>query len=459
LDEEGRLMKLPWVLTAAILGSAMSFIDSTAVNVSLPVLQRELHATSGQTQWVIEGYALFLSALILLGGALGDLYGRRKVFACGVVLFAAASIACALAGSIEMLIAARCIQGIGGALLTPGSLSLISAAYSGEQRGRAIGLWSGFSALTSAAGPVIGGWLTQEFSWRYVFMINIPIAIVVLAVLHGVPESRDESADRRIDVVGATLATFGLGLLVYGLIAMNSGRITAEALGTTIVGIAVLCAFVLFERRTRDPMVRCELFASRDFSAANIYTFFLYTAIGGSLYFVPFVLINVHHYSPTEAGAALLPFIFIMVVASRWSGGLVARIGARKPLILGAIIAGFGFLAFALPGSDGSYWTTFFPAALILGCGGALFVAPLTTTVMNSVPVEHSGVASGVNNSVARTAGLIGVAVLGVVVTTSSSSVGGFRGAMIASALIAFAASGVAAKGFGRFEPAAPASA
>jgi EmrB/QacA subfamily drug resistance transporter len=459
LDEEGRLMKLPWVLTAAILGSAMSFIDSTAVNVSLPVLQRELHATSGQTQWVIEGYALFLSALILLGGALGDLYGRRKVFACGVVLFAAASIACALAGSIEMLIAARCIQGIGGALLTPGSLSLISAAYSGEQRGRAIGLWSGFSALTSAAGPVIGGWLTQEFSWRYVFMINIPIAIVVLAVLHGVPESRDESADRRIDVVGATLATLGLGLLVYGLIAMNSGRITAEALGTTIVGIAVLCAFVLFERRTRDPMVRCELFASRDFSAANIYTFFLYTAIGGSLYFVPFVLINVHHYSPTEAGAALLPFIFIMVVASRWSGGLVARIGARKPLILGAIIAGFGFLAFALPGSDGSYWTTFFPAALILGCGGALFVAPLTTTVMNSVPVEHSGVASGVNNAVARTAGLIGVAVLGVVVTTSSSYVGGFRAAMIASARIAFAASGVAAKGFGRFEPAAPASA
>ena len=326
------------------------------------------------------------------------------------MLFAAASIACALAGSIEMLIAARCVQGIGGALLTPGSLALISAAYSGEARGRAIGLWSGFSALTSAAGPIIGGWLTQEFSWRYVFIINVPLALVVLAVLHGVPESRDETADRRIDVVGATLATLGLGLLVYGLIAMNSGRITAEALGTTIVGIAVLCAFVLFERRTRDPMVRCDLFASRDFSAANIYTFFLYTAIGGSFYFVPFVLIDVHHYSPTEAGAALLPFIFIMVVASRWSGGLVARIGARKPLILGAIISGFGFLAFALPGSDGSYWTTFFPAATILGCGGALFVAPLTTTVMNSVPVEHSGVASGINNAVARTAGLIGVA-------------------------------------------------
>jgi EmrB/QacA subfamily drug resistance transporter len=453
-------MKLPWVLIAAILGSTMPFIDSTAVNVSLPVLQRELHATTGQTQWVIEGYALFLSALILLGGALGDLYGRRKIFTYGVVLFAAASIACALAGSIEILIAARCVQGIGGALLTPGSLALISAAYSGEQRGRAIGLWSGFSALTSASGPIIGGWLTQEFSWRYVFIINIPVAILVLGVLQlGVPESRDESADRRIDVAGAALATLGLGLLVYGLIAMNSGRITAEAVGITIVGIAVLCVFVLFERRTPDPMVRCDLFASRDFSAANIYTFFLYTAIGGSLYFVPFVLINVHHYSPTQAGAALLPFIFIMVVASRWSGGLVARIGTRKPLVLGAIVAGFGFLAYALPGSDGSYWTTFFPAAIILGCGGALFVAPLTTTVMNSVPTEHSGVASGVNNAVARTAGLIGVAVLGLIVTTSASYVGGFRSAMIASALIAFAASGVAAKGFSPFKAAAPAGA
>jgi len=436
----------------------MSFIDSTAVNVSLPVLQRELHAANGQTQWVIEGYALFLSALILLGGALGDLYGRRRIFACGVVVFAAASIACARAGSIDMLIAARCVQGIGGALLTPGSLALISAAYSGGARGRAIGLWSGFSALTSAAGPIIGGWLTQEFSWRYVFVINVPLALLVLVVLQlGVPESRDDSAVRRIDVVVAVLATAGLGLLVYGLIAMNAGRITPVALCTTLAGVAVLCAFVLFERRTPDPMVRCDLFASRDFSAANIYTFFLYTAIGGSLYFVPFVLINVHHYTPTEAGAALLPFVFIMAAASRWSGGLVARIGARKPLILGSILAALGFLAFAMPGTDGSYWTTFFPAATILGFGGALFVAPLTTTVMNSVPVQHSGVASGINNAVARTAGLIGVAVLGVVVTTSASYVGGFRSAMIASALLAFAAGVVAAKGFARFEP-APAS-
>jgi EmrB/QacA subfamily drug resistance transporter len=444
-------VKLSWVLIAAILGSAMPFIDGTAVNVSLPVLQRELHATAGQAQWVIEGYALFLSALILTGGALGDLYGRRLIFGAGVIFFALASIACARAGSIDALIAARCIQGVGGALLTPGSLALISAAYTDDAaRGKAIGLWSGFSALTSAAGPVIGGWLTQEFSWRYVFVINIPLAIAVLAILPLVPESRDDTSDRRIDVLGAGLATLGLGLLIYGLIAMDAGRVAAPAVVSAIAGLAVLAGFVLYERRAKDPMVRCDLFASRSFSTANVYTLFLYTAIGGSLYFVPFVLINVHHYTPTEAGAALLPFVFMMVAASRWSGGLVARIGARTPLILGAMLAAVGFLAFALPGDDGSYWTTFFPAATILGCGGALFVAPLTTIVMNSVPVQHSGVASGINNAVARTAGLIGVAALGVVVSTASTYVAGFRGAMIVSALLALTALVVAAKGFER---------
>ncbi|MBV8531549.1 MAG: MFS transporter [Candidatus Eremiobacteraeota bacterium] len=442
-------MKVPWVLLAAILGSAMTFIDSTAVNVSLPIIQRELHTTNGQAQWVIEGYALFLSALILLGGALGDLYGRRLVFAVGIVIFAVASVGCALAGNVTELIVARCIQGVGGAFSTPGSLALISAAYDAQARGRAIGLWSGFSALTAALGPVIGGWLTQDFSWRYVFVINVPIAAVVLVILAwGVPESRDESADRHIDAIGATLATLGLGLLVYGLIAMNAGRISGTAVAIVAAGIVALAAFVLFERRTPDPMVRCDLFASRSFSVANVYTFFLYAALGGSLYFVPFVLINVHHYSPTGAGAALLPFIFIMVVSSRWSGGLVGRIGPRTPLLIGAILAGVGFLAYALPGSDGSYWATFFPAAAILGLGGALFVAPLTTTVMNSVSLAHAGVASGVNNAVARTAGLIGVAALGIIVTAAPAYLVGFRGAMIAAALLAFAAGAIAALGF-----------
>ncbi len=442
-------MKVPWVLFAAILGSSMAFIDGTAVNVSLPVIQRELQTTTSQTQWVIEGYSLFLSALILSGGAFGDLYGRRRIFAAGIALFAVASLGCALAGNITALIVARCIQGIGGALSTPGSLSLISSAYDEQTRGRAIGTWSGFTALTSAAGPVIGGWLTQDFSWRYVFLINIPIAIAVLLIVaFRVPESRDESAVRRVDVTGAALATLGLGLLVYGLIAMNAGHISAPAVGMVCSGLVVLCLFVLFERHTPDPMVRCDLFASRPFSVANLYTFLLYAAIGGSLYFVPFVLINVHHYTPTAAGGALLPFIFIMVVSSRWSGGLVARIGPRTPLLLGAILAGLGFFAYALPGSDGSYWTTFFPAALILGLGGALFVAPLTTTVMDSVSVDHSGVASGVNNAIARTAGLIGIAALGIVVTSAPSYVAGFRGAMVVSTLLAFSAGGVAAAGF-----------
>jgi len=428
----------------------MTFIDSTAVNVSLPIIQRELHTTAGQTQWVIEGYALFLSALILTGGALGDLYGRRRVFAIGIAIFSASSLACALSANIAFLIGARCMQGIGGALSTPGSLALISAAFSGEARGRAIGLWSGFSALTSAAGPIIGGWLTQSFSWRYVFLINLPIAAIVLLVLAlRVSESRDDSADRRIDVGGALLATSGLAALVYGLIEMNGGTVPLRAIAAAIGGLVTLCGFVLFERKAPDPMVRCDLFASRAFTVANVYTFLLYTAIGGSLYFVPFVLINVHHYPPAAAGAALLPFVFIMAFASRWSGGLIARIGPRRPLLVGAVLAGLGFLAFALPGSDGSYWSTFFPAATVLGLGGAFFVAPLTTTVMDSVSVEHSGVASGVNNAVARTAGLIGVALLGIIVTSASSYVNGFRGAMALSALLAFAAGLIAGIGFG----------
>lgn len=441
-------VKLPWVLIAAILGSAMTFIDSTAVNVSLPVLQREMHTTAEQTQWVIEGYALFLSALILLGGALGDLYGRRRIFELGIFIFAVSSLACALADSIGILIAARCVQGIGGALSTPGSLALISAAYSNAARGRAIGTWSGFSALTSAAGPVIGGWLTQEYSWRYVFVINLPIALVVLIILRtAVPESRDDSADRKIDIAGAAMATLGLGSLVYGLIAMDSGRNAPLAIAALVGGLLVLGLFVFYERRAPDPMVRPELFASRVFSVTNVYTFFLYAAIGGSLYFVPFVLINVHHYSPAAAGASLLPFVFIMVVSSRWSGGLVARIGARTPLVLGSALAALGFLAYALPGSGGSYWSTFFPAATLLGMGGALFVAPLTTAVMNAVPVEHAGIASGINNAVARTAGLIGIAALGIIVTATPSYIAGFRGAMIASAGLSLVAGVIAAVG------------
>jgi EmrB/QacA subfamily drug resistance transporter len=405
-----------WVLVAAILGSAMAFIDGTAVNVALPVIQRELGANAAQMQWVVEGYALFLSALILLGGSLGDLYGRKRMFALGIVIFGLASLGCAFAPSVQVLIAARCVQGIGGALATPESLALISAFFTGAERGRAIGTWSGFASITGAVGPLIGGWLTQHASWRWVFLLNLPIAVAVLAIsARGFPESRDEEMPQQLDLAGGVLATLGLGAFTYGLIASQGARPGPTAIAAVVTGIVLLAAFVLLERRSRAPMMPLELFRSRVFSAANLYTLFLYAALGGSLYFLPYVLIDVQRYTPTAAGAALLPFVLLMFAMSRWSGGLVGRIGARLPMVAGALFAAAGFVAFALPGIGGSYWTTYFPAAVLLGIGGTLFVAPLTTTVFDAVDTEKSGVASGVNNAVARTAGLIAIAALGIV--------------------------------------------
>ena len=397
----------------------MSFIDGSAVNVALPIVQRELHASATSGQWVVESYGLFLSALILIGGSLGDIFGRRLIFGCGIAIFAAASIICACAPTIELLIIGRCLQGMGGALATPGSLAIIAANFPAESRGRAIGTWSGASGITAALGPVLGGALVQLGSWRWVFLINIPLALVVLVILWlRVDESRDDTASRSVDVAGGIAATLGLGALVYGLLGFEGDSQRALSVAAIVVGIALLGLFFVIEARTAHPMVRLEFFHTRRFAAANLYTLLLYAASGGSLFFLPFDLINVQHYPPSLAGAALLPMIAIMFVFARFSGGLVARIGARVPLVVGALLAAIGFTIFAFAGVGGSYWTTFFPGAVVLGCAGAAFVAPLTTTVMDALAPEHAGIASGVNNAVSRTAGLIAVAALGIALAT-----------------------------------------
>jgi len=408
-----------WALVAAILGSTMAILDGTVVNVALPVIQRKLSSSLAGAQWVVEAYLLLLSSLLLLGGSLGDRFGRRRVFTAGAIAFAAASAACGAATSIGMLVAARAVQGAGAAFLVPGSLALITASFPLGRRGRAIGIWSGTTALAGALGPVLGGFLVDRFSWRAAFYLNLPVAAGVVAIaLTAVPESRDPDP-RPPDVPGALLAIAALGGTVAGLIEASRegfGRPAAIALGAGVLAGAL---FVAVEARSAHPMVPLLLFRSRTFVAANLVTLFLYGALGAALFFLPFNLIQARRYSPTQAGAALLPFVLLISFLSRWTGRLGERVGPRLPLTAGSLLAAGGFALFLRVAPGASYPGTYLAPIVLLGLGMAIAVAPLTTTVMSSEEDRYAGVVSGFNNAVARVAGLLAIAVFGIVAASA----------------------------------------
>jgi EmrB/QacA subfamily drug resistance transporter len=417
-DAEGHVHGLRGALVVAttILGSSIAFIDTSVVSVALPAIQADLDASLADMTWVVNAFVLFLASLILVGGSLGDHLGRRRVFIGGVVLFAVGSAACALAPTVEALIAARALKGVGGALLVPNSLAILSAAFPKETRGRAIGAWSGFAALTSAGGPAFGGWLVDAFGWPSVFLINLPIAAAtVLMALAFVPESRGGDAEGGLDWTGAALAAAGLGGFTFGLVGLSEGGGGALNWAALVLGTALFAGFIVWEGRTPHPMAPLRLFRSRTFSGVNLLTFFLYAALAGALFFVPFVLIQLQGYSAAEAGAAFLPFSLPLGLLSAFVGQQMRRFGARLPLIVGSLIVAAAFVLMSLLVEPRPYMAGWFWAFLLLGVGMTLVVAPLTTAVFNSVEDAWSGAASGVNNAVARTAQLVAVAALGAV--------------------------------------------
>jgi EmrB/QacA subfamily drug resistance transporter len=397
-----------WVLAAAVLGSGIAFLDGTVVNVALPAIQRDLDASVAGLQWTLDAYLVTLSALLLLGGSLGDRYGRRMVFVTGLAAFTAASLLCGIAPTVGLLIAARALQGVGGAMLVPGSLAIISATFSADDRGRAVGAWSGLAGVTSAIGPFLGGWLIDAASWRLIFLLNVPLAFVAAWIaLRHVPETRDATAQRP-DVGGALLVSVGLAGVAFALIERHGSPATIAA----VVGVAALVAFVVVERRSTHPMLPLELFRSLRFTGANVTTFAVYGGLGGALFLVVLRLQVSLGYAALEAGTSLLPFTVLMLLLSPRAGALAQRIGARVPMTVGPIVAGVGLLLFGRIQPGATYLTAVLPAVVTFGFGMTITVAPLTATVLASVDERHAGVASGVNNAVARLAGLLAVAVL-----------------------------------------------
>jgi EmrB/QacA subfamily drug resistance transporter len=437
-----------WVILTMVLGSAMVFLDSTVVNVALPAIGRDFQTGLEGLQWTISAYLLTLGSLLLLGGALGDEYGRRKVFLIGVVAFTAASVLCGIAPSPGFLIVARAAQGAGGALLVPESLAIISAVFRPQDRGAAIGAWSGLSAVATAGGPFLGGYLVDAASWRWVFLINVPIAVVTvwLTVRH-VPESRDPQASRRLDVLGAVVITLGLAGLVYALIeGPVKGLDDPAVLVTGVLGLALLASFPFVERRQREPMVPLAIFRSRQFTGANLTTLFVYGALGGALFFVVIELQDVLHYSALQAGAAFWPIPLFLFLLSARVGRLAQRIGPRLPMTVGPATAGVGFVLLSGIGPGTTYVTGVLPGVLVFALGLSCTVAPLSTAVLMAVEDRHKGLASGINNAVSRIAGLVAVALLPVAAgIASTGAIGGaafdagFRRAMWISAGLCWA--------------------
>ena len=438
-----------WVVAATVLGSGIAMLDATVVSIALPSINRDFHGGVGTLQWVVTGYALTLAAFLLLGGSLGDRYGRKKIFSIGVVWFAVASALCGIAPTSALLIAARVLQGVGGALLAPASLAILQATFRPDDRARAIGAWSGLGGVAAAAGPLVGGYLLAIGSWRWVFFINLPVAAVVVVITaRHVPESRDPTSSGRVDTVGATLAVVFLASLTYGLIeAPTRGWSSPAVVACLVVAAVAAPVFLVVEHRRANPMLPLRLFRSRQFSGANGVTFVVYGALGGALFLLPVELQIVKGYSPLESGVALLPLTLVMLALSARSGALSARIGPRLQMTVGPLIVGAGLALLTRATNPGSYWTQVFPAVMVFAIGLTTTVAPLTSTAMGAAPPEHSGVASAINNVVARAAGLLAVAVLpllagltGAAALSSSELAHGFRTAMLISG--AFCAAG-----------------